>query len=228
VQAKVEALKSQLNLVQQQIDGCILRAPADGLLVVANVWHPGGGENSPRPTKVGDMVMPRSQVAEIPDLARMQVVCKVPERDMGALRVGQQALIRLDEMPDKPFHGKVIRVGAIAEEIDPEDASALVAGTRVFTVTLDLAEKDPAHLVPGMSTSVEFITARRPRAVYIPRECLFEEGDAHVVYVRKGDRFVKTRVTAGAENRQFDEIQEGLRPMMEVAKRRPIETEGNG
>jgi multidrug resistance efflux pump len=224
--AKTAALKSALDLVQQQIDGCVIRSPADGLFVLSNTWHPGG--DGQRPTKVGDQVFPRSQLAEIPDLSRMQLLCRVPERDMGTIRVGQETLIRIDEMPERPFHGKVMRVGAIAEEIDPEDSSALVAGTRVFNVTLDLVEKDPAHLVPGMSATVEYITARLPRAIYVPRECVFEEGDAHVVYVRKGSGFVKTRVTAGAENGQFDEIKQGLKPGMEIARQRPIATEGSG
>jgi RND family efflux transporter MFP subunit len=225
--AKTAALKSALDLVQQQIDQCTIRSPADGLLVLSNTWHPGGNDGQ-RPTKVGDQVFPRSQIAEIPDLSRMQVICKVPERDMGPIRAGQQALIRLDEMPDQPFHGRVKRVGSIAEEIDPEDSSSLVAGTRVFNVTLDLAEKDSTHLVPGMSATVEFVTARLPRAVYVPRECVFEEGDTHVVYVRNRNRFVKTRVTAGAENGQFDEIKQGLKRGMEVARQRPLATEEKG
>jgi HlyD family secretion protein len=219
--AKTAALKSALDLVQQQIDGCTIRAPAAGLFVLSNCWHPGGGDGQ-RPTKVGDQVYPRSQLAEIPDLSRMQVLCRVPERDMGNIRVGQKGLIRLDEMPERPFHGQVKRVGSIAEEVDPEDSTVLVAGTRVFNVTLDLVEKDSTHLVPGMSTTVEFVTARLARALYIPRECVFEEGDTHVVYVLKGNRFVKTRITAGAENGQFDEIKQGLKPGMEIARQRPL------
>jgi hypothetical protein len=73
-----------------------------------------------------------------------------------------------------------------------------------------------------MSTTVEFVTARLARALYIPRECVFEEGDTHVVYVLKGNRFVKTRITAGAENGQFDEIKQGLKPGMEIARQRPL------
>lgn len=225
--AKTAALKSALDLVQQQIDNCIVRAPAQGLLVLSNTWHPGSNDGQ-RPTKVGDQVFPRSQIAEIPDLAQMQVLCKVPERDMGAIRAGQKALIRLDEMPERPFHGQVKRVGSIAEEVDPEDSTVLVAGTRIFSVTLELSERDREHLIPGMSATVEFVTARLPRAVYVPRECVFEEGDTHVVYVREKERFVKTRVMAGAENGQFDEIKKGLKPGMEIARQRPIATEENG
>jgi HlyD family secretion protein len=225
--AKTAALKAALDLVQQQLDGCIIRAPADGLLVLSNTWHPGSNDGR-RPTKVGDQVYPRSQIAEIPDLSQMQVLCKVPERDMGAIRVEQPALIRLDEIPERPFHGQVKRVGSIAEEIQTQDSSALVAGTRIFNVTLDLSEKDREHLVPGMSATVEFVTARLPHAVYVPRDCVFEEGDTHVVYVLNRNRFVKTRVTAGAENGQFDEIKQGLKPGMEVARQRPIATEENG
>jgi multidrug efflux pump subunit AcrA (membrane-fusion protein) len=180
-----------------------------------------------RKRKWVERLFPRSQIAEIPDLAQMQVMCKVPERDMGTIRVEQKALIRLDEMPERPFHGVVKRVGSIAEEVDPEDTSVLVAGTRIFNVTLELSEKDREHLIPGMSATVEFVTARRPRAIYVPRECVFEEGETHVVFVRKGNGFVKTRVTAGAENGQFDEIKQGLKPGMEIARQRPLATEAN-
>jgi multidrug efflux pump subunit AcrA (membrane-fusion protein) len=113
-------------------------------------------------------------------------------------------------------------LGAAAEEVSAWDRSELEPGTRVFNVVIDLVERDPEHLMTGMSASVEIITRRLSRTVYIRKECIFDEGEHHIVYVRQGNTFQATRVTPGAENARFVQIREGLRPGQSIARQRPI------
>jgi RND family efflux transporter MFP subunit len=223
--ARTAALKGQLEAVQRQLESCIIRAPSSGLLVLVAGWR---GNNERRAPRVGDQLWPRSQLAEIPDLSRMQVGCKVPERDIGNVRPGQEVLITLEELPEKRYHGKVARIGAMAELLGPEDTSGLEPGTRVFNVTVDLAEKDPAHLVPGMTATAEFVTRRLRDVVYVNKESVFEEGEAHVVYLLRGNQIVATPVTLGPENAEFVEVRKGLRPGQQIAKQRPITPEEAG
>ena len=47
------------------------------------------------------------QVADILDLSEVEVWAKVGELDRANLVEGQEALLQLDSVPDKQFHGKV-------------------------------------------------------------------------------------------------------------------------
>src|SRR5262249_25452501 len=109
-----------------------------------------------------------------------------------------------------------------------EDTSVLAAGTRVFNVLLELSKKESSHFVPGMTATVEFITQRLPQAVYVPNDCVFEEGEYHVAYVRKGKQFVATRVTPGAENARLVQIKKGLQPGQQISRQRPMAPEESG
>jgi multidrug resistance efflux pump len=205
---------------------CTLRAPASGLLVLSRMWQ---RDDTRRATRVGDSVWPRRQLGEIPDLSKMVVVCRIPERDIAGVRVGAPARVRLEEDPDRPYRASVIRISSIAEEVLPWDTSGIEPGTRTFTVTLDLQVDRKKRLFPGMTANLEIITQRLPQALYLPKQCVFESGEGHIVYRwvtpasgpgGKG-RFVATEVTPGLENKHHVVIRRGLKPGDRVAIRKP-------
>jgi hypothetical protein len=55
----------------------------------------------------GDTLQPGMPVADILDLSEVEVWTKVGELDRANLREGQDALLQLDSIPDKQFHGKI-------------------------------------------------------------------------------------------------------------------------
>ena len=55
----------------------------------------------------GDTLQPGMQVADVLDLSEVEVWAKVGELDRANLVEGQDALLQLDSVPDKQFHGKV-------------------------------------------------------------------------------------------------------------------------
>ncbi|HEX3746793.1 MAG TPA: efflux RND transporter periplasmic adaptor subunit [Bryobacteraceae bacterium] len=55
----------------------------------------------------GDTLQPGMQVADVLDLSEVEVWAKVGELDRANLVEGQDALLQLDSIPDKHFHGKV-------------------------------------------------------------------------------------------------------------------------
>jgi HlyD family secretion protein len=217
---RIENLQRQLEVAKQQLDWCTLRAPSSGLFLLTKQYQ--RGEGTRRATRVADQVWSQTQLAEIPDLSLMQIVCKVPERYIGSVRQGQEAILRLEEAPDAPFRGRVERLGGIASEVDPSDTSGLEPGTKVFNVHIDLTGKASRELLPGMTVNVEIVTQRLSKATYVRKDCVFEQGDEHIVYKRTGNTFAATRVTPGAENMQYVEIKQGLRVGDDVSRQRPI------
>jgi HlyD family secretion protein len=224
---KAERLKKQMEEARDRFDWCTIRAPASGLLVLSREWREGGQ----RVTRVGDQVDARSELAEIPDLTKMVAQCKLPEREIGGVHVGAPARIRLEEDPERFYHGVVSRISSVAEEVAPWETSNLSPGTRAFTITIDLREHDPKRLLPGVTANVEMIVRRLPNAVFVPKECVFDQGERHVVYrwapipgatgPRHG-RLIPTPVTPGQQNARYVVIRRGLRPGARVATQSPM------
>jgi multidrug efflux pump subunit AcrA (membrane-fusion protein) len=55
----------------------------------------------------GDTILPGMPVADILDLSEVEVWAKVGELDRANLKEGQDALLQLDSIPDKQFHGQI-------------------------------------------------------------------------------------------------------------------------
>jgi membrane fusion protein, heavy metal efflux system len=90
-----------------------LRAPVSGVIVEQNVAGAEGIkslDNSPN-------------LFTIADLSEVWILCDVYENDLGNVRLGDSAEIRLDSLPDHIFHG---RVDDISRVLDPTTRSAKV------------------------------------------------------------------------------------------------------
>jgi multidrug resistance efflux pump len=55
----------------------------------------------------GDTLQPGMPVADVLDLSEVEVWAKVGELDRANLKEGQDAVLQLDSVPDKQFHGKI-------------------------------------------------------------------------------------------------------------------------
>jgi HlyD family secretion protein len=206
--ARLLNIKQRLDEAKQRLGWCTLRAPIPGLAVLVKDWYGNDGRRVPRP---GDQLWPFRSLADIPDLSVMAIDCKIPEREISVLKLEQPVTVRLDERPDQTFAGRVARISSVASEVSTWDDSGFDAGTRVFTVTVEMQERDSKRLTPGMNATMEIVTQRIPSAVYLPKQCVFDRGADHVVYVRRGDSFAAVSVTPGEENDKYVRIRRGLK-----------------
>lgn len=62
----------------------------------------------------GDQVQPGMPVADILDVSEMELVAKIGELDRANLHEGQQAIIQLDAIAEKKFHGQIKSMSATA------------------------------------------------------------------------------------------------------------------
>ena len=153
-----------------------LAAPIDGVVRQTAV------------TTVGQVVMPGQQLAVItPAGGKLQVEALVPNLDIGFVKLGQEAVVKVDAFPFTRFgvlHGKVVKIasGAIDEQeakraLANEAASANVAQSPppapgqpesfVFPVAVALDESvmkingSIVPMTPGMTVSIEIKTDSR-------------------------------------------------------------------
>lgn len=164
VRSDVEAQQIALDKARRKIDAAesaiaalSLRAPRDGMFLVAD--HPREG----RKLQVGDQIWVGASAGSIPDLSAMQVEARLPDVDDGRVEPGAAAVVVLDAYPEERWSGRVTEVTAIAEQ---ESATSL---RRFFRVRVELDRVDPAKMRPGMSVRVEVAADERPGALLAPR-----------------------------------------------------------
>ncbi len=111
----------------------------------------------------------------------LRVSTQVPQSAALALKDGLEAEIRVQEIPDHAFKGKVAR-----------SSVALSAGARTLLVQVDVPNEDHG-LRPGLYVTVEFKIPRDKPGVTIPDQALIFDSSGEHVAVLQDDGTVKMR-----------------------------------
>ncbi|RZI39824.1 efflux RND transporter periplasmic adaptor subunit, partial [Herbaspirillum sp. HC18] len=148
----------------------------------------------------GMRFMPGDLLYQISDLSTVWVLADVFEQDIGLVKPGTKAKVRISAYPDKEFGGSVTYV-----------YPTLNAGTRTGQVRIELA--NPGQLLkPGMFANVELAAAPRSTAVTVPVSAVVDSGTRRIVLVRlKEGRFAPREVKLGARSDNYVEVLEGVK-----------------
>jgi HlyD family secretion protein len=193
-----QMLKKQEDDFREQLAKAIVRAPADGVVVLERRWDSGM-----RALRAGDSVAPKQKLLELPNLNTMTAVCEIEEKDIGAVQRGLPVRITLDPFPGALFHGSVTDVATVAKQANIE-GSGMEASKNTFTTTIEIRESDPARLRPGMNATLEIIGRTLKNVIHVPVDGLFTWKGHPVLYVQRGSStFVRTPVRTGARNRDY-------------------------
>jgi cobalt-zinc-cadmium efflux system membrane fusion protein len=162
-----------------------LRAPVAGTIVEQNVAGFEGVkslDNTPN-------------LFTIADLSQVWVVCDVFENDLGDVRVGDSAEIRLNAFADRPFHGTVADISRVLDPI-----------TRSAKVRIVLGNPDGA-LRPGMFAVAKFRSRKVTNRVVVPAAAIMRLHDKDWVFRKEGDKTFR-RVMVQADGLAPDGMQE--------------------
>jgi cobalt-zinc-cadmium efflux system membrane fusion protein len=172
-----------------------LRAPVAGTIVEQNVAGFEGVkslDNSPN-------------LFTIADLSQVWVLCDVYENDLGAVRVGDEAEIRLNAYPDKVFRG---RVDNISRVLDPN--------TRSAKVRIVLPNRD-GSLRPGMYAVATFRSRKLQPRIVVPGTAVMRLQDKDWVFRKEGAQFRRIEVHAlGGTSDGMQQIKSAVQPGDEV------------
>jgi HlyD family secretion protein len=130
-----------------------LKAPVNGMVNILPNYRSGGpfggGEVEFRE---GDRAWAGAQIIELPDLSSVHLEARLDETDRGRLTIGQEAIIRIQAIPDREFKAKIERISVLARA----DFSSWPP-TRLFDLGLILIDVDP-KIRPGMSAIARIAT----------------------------------------------------------------------
>lgn len=153
----VDKSRREFDAAVQAMEGMVLTAPRDGILVIAD--HPWHG----RKIQVGDSVWVGLTVVSLPDLREMRVLAKLSDVDDGRIAPGLPVKCVLDAYPDRTYTGRVAEITPVAQE------AAGRSLRRAYSVRVELDASDPDRMRPGMSVRVEVGLVDRADVLLAPR-----------------------------------------------------------
>ena len=194
-QANVAAQQAQLNVLYQQKAYQRVVAPFDGVVTQRNV-------------DVGDLVHADTTTGTFmftimqSNVIRAQVF--VPQDSAFGLGPGVDAVVRVPEIPDRTFPGKVARI-----------ADALQPGTRTLLTEVDIPNPD-GTLTAGVYCTIELRVPRKTPSLLVPADAIIfnrnglqvaviEDGTAHIRKVSV-TRDLGTQVEVGDGVKQGDQV----------------------
>ena len=163
IQVKQIALDKSLREIQaaeEAIAKVELRAPRDGVVVIAN------NPREARKIEVGDTLWVGLPVVRLPDLSTMRVKAALSDVDDGRVSVGMKAICTLDAHPEHPIAGVVSEISPVAREPSPKSPR------RSFEVMIALSEENHERLLPGLSVKVEILGHEVHDVLVAPRAAL--------------------------------------------------------
>jgi RND family efflux transporter MFP subunit len=197
--AQVSAAEARVQVAQQDLDNCTVRAPFAGIVVSKDA-------------QVGEMVSPisagggftRTGIATIVDMDSLEIEVDVNESYIARVKPGQPATAVLDAYPDWQIPAQVRTV------IPTADRQKATVKVRVAFDRLD------PRILPDMGVKVTFLgdevshPADAGSRVRVPRQALRMEGGSPAVFVYHDGRVERRAVRLGQARGDEQEVIAGV------------------
>ncbi len=191
-EAQIEQARIALEDALHEVDNASLVAPFDGVVTAVYLT-------------AGEYVSGQSGPAiELLDRSSLQVVLDVDEVDMGAIVIGQPAVITLEAWPGE-------ELAASAASIAPRAADN--GGTVTYEVHLTLDERPTGFVLrAGMTANAELVTAERAGVLLVPNRAITadRETGTYTVNFYGDETITQVEVRIGLRDQTHTEIISGL------------------
>ncbi|MCE9615668.1 MAG: HlyD family efflux transporter periplasmic adaptor subunit [Lentisphaerae bacterium] len=201
-EAELDSADRELDLMRQQLAGCVVTASEPGL-VVYNPLHLGGDY---RTARVGDTVYRNQPFMTVADMSDLVVGCFLPESDLALVRADQPAEITPVAYPELRLPARVESLGSMAYAI-----AGRPVWQKFVRVSLRLTGVSP-ELRSGMTVRVRVLSYSRAQAVLIPRRAVQWTGDNPSCQVDQRGRPHPTPLKLGFGNDTHYEVLAGVQP----------------
>jgi membrane fusion protein, multidrug efflux system len=185
LRSEAEVAAADRELARLRVQNATIRSPISGV-----VTH--------RYVERGRMVNTTSAAFSVADVARLEAVVGIPEREAVRVSPGQGAMIRVEGLP-QPVQGRVARVRPV---VDPQ------SGTVQVTIEVDPAQG--GGLRAGQFVNVDIVTETLADRITLPRTAVLVDGVAPRIYVVEGGIAHEREVQLGLSQGDQVEIRSGL------------------
>jgi RND family efflux transporter MFP subunit len=190
-------------MLRQNRDYALVVAPFDGVITQRNVDV--GSLVQGNSTNLGTTFM-----FEIMQKDVIRVWVYVPQDSAFGVAPGVDVIVRVPEIPNREFTGKVTRI-----------ADALQSGTRTLLTEADLPNPDGA-LPPGIYCNVELKIPRKAPSLIVPAEAIIFNRNGLQVAVVNNDKAEIRKVTVTRDLGTQVEVDAGVKAGDQVILSPPV------
>ncbi|MGL4985958.1 MAG: efflux RND transporter periplasmic adaptor subunit [Treponemataceae bacterium] len=166
------------------------------------VYAPISGAIASVPLQIGTTVSVNNPVVTIGDTDNLQISSYIPERYIGVLKTGLDAILKVEAYPNEEFAITVVRVSPVVD-----------ATSRTKQIHFELDKTDP-RINAGMYAKIRLYTQTIENAITIPSSAIVVSYGENYVFVANDDstvtrRAVKIGATAGNDIQILEGITSG-------------------
>ncbi len=171
IRARLDRAEAALEDARVQTDQCIVRAPAAGVI-------------SDRYAEPGEHANEGKALLRLTDISTVKIVADAPEREIGAVAVGESIEFTADRLPDRVFTAAVRFVSPTARR-------------ETLTYRVEAVAPNPdGALSGGTIVRLRWPRRSRPDWVALPLPAVIPRRGEHIVFVADAhDRAVRRQVT---------------------------------
>jgi RND family efflux transporter MFP subunit len=173
---------------------------AERQLSDTRITAPVTGSIASRRIEVGEMAVPGREVANIVDISSVKVKLSVVEEEIGKLRVGQKATLKLDAHPAKIFEGTVYTIGSKSES----------PNGHTYPVEVLVRNRGANVLKAGMYARVDILSSIATKALSVSKESIVETGGKPAVFVAENGVARLRPITLGIRGAERYQVLDGL------------------
>jgi RND family efflux transporter MFP subunit len=190
-QANIASWEAQLQVLKQQKAYQRVVAPFDGVITQRNI-------------DVGDLMQADATsgtfMFSVMKSDVLRIFVYVPQDQAFGVAPGVEAVVRVPEIPDRTFPGKVTRI-----------ADALQPGTRTLLTEIDVPNPDGA-LSPGIYCTVDLKIPQKTRAMMVSAAAvIFNQDGLQVAVVENGTAHLR-KISVARDLGTAVEVSDGLKP----------------
>lgn len=158
----LDQLGESNNALEDQVDRTLVRSPMDGIVKKIHV------------TTLGGVVQPGMSLLEIVPLEdNLMIEAKIQPKDIGFLREGMRAVVKLTAYDFAIYGGLEGEVEHISADTIKDDQGESFYIVRIRTKNNFVgSEEKPLLIIPGMRTDVDIITGDKTLMAYLLKPIL--------------------------------------------------------
>ena len=182
-QDDIDAAQAAVDAAQATLDRSRLLAPFAGTVTEVDI-------------DTGDLVNSGDTAFRIDDLANLYIDLQISEVDLASLKVGQEATVEFDAIPDRSYSGEVTEIGMVG---------AVSNGVVNYPVIVRITDADD-DIRPGMTASVTIILQQIEDALLVPNKAIRTSNGQKTVTVLFEGQEISVPVTVGLVGDSMSEI----------------------
>ncbi|KKP29854.1 MAG: Efflux transporter, RND family, MFP subunit [Candidatus Nomurabacteria bacterium GW2011_GWF1_31_48] len=187
-EAQVDQAESLLQKIEAQRNELMIFAPSSGFVTKIN------GD-------VGETVSPDMTIVSFIPEGSLQLKLNIIEDKIVDIKIGQEAKITFDAIPNEKFIAKVVSI----------DLVETISGGSVYYQTTIICEKPDERIKSGMTANVLITTDISEDVLYIPTVAIQNKDGKKIVQVLENKKIVIKEVDPGIKNSiGMTEIKSGL------------------